>query len=104
MKACPNAAILRLFHSCGVHFDCSSGYEVIRALLAGIPPTHLSLSSQELARVHKQDVRTAAMLSFEEMIQRGVHFNACSAHQVSRTTGFRVHIGPHDNACCIAVD
>jgi diaminopimelate decarboxylase len=28
MKACPNAAVLRLFASQGLHFDCSSNFEV----------------------------------------------------------------------------
>ena len=68
IKACPNAAILKvihnslqiytyilltlitrikvmqicqLFHSMGVHFDASSGYEAMRAIRAGIPPSHI---------------------------------------------------------------
>jgi hypothetical protein len=28
MKSCPNAAILKLFESMGLHFDCSSVHEV----------------------------------------------------------------------------
>ncbi|HOC72273.1 MAG TPA: diaminopimelate decarboxylase, partial [Candidatus Hydrogenedentes bacterium] len=27
MKACPNAAVLRVFHELGLHIDASSGYE-----------------------------------------------------------------------------
>ena len=32
----------------GLHFDCSSGYEVTRAMQAGVPADRLSLSTQEL--------------------------------------------------------
>ena len=49
MKAAPNAAILRLFDSMGVHIDASSCHEVSRAIAAGIPPAHISLSTQELS-------------------------------------------------------
>ena len=47
MKASPNKAILQLFSSMGLHFDASSGFEVHRAVKAGIPAEHMSLSSQE---------------------------------------------------------
>jgi diaminopimelate decarboxylase len=79
MKACPNAAILRLFHAWGVYFDCSSGYEVGRALLAGIPAANLSLSSQELPTMTRE---SSSAMDFEEIIRSGVRFNACSVHQV----------------------
>lgn len=59
MKACPNKNILKvigkggvegydrqMFHERGLSFDCSSGFEVERALMAGIPPEKLCLSSQ----------------------------------------------------------
>lgn len=32
MKACPNAAILKIFKKLGINFDASSGYEVLRAI------------------------------------------------------------------------
>ena len=48
MKASPNAAILKFFSSKGIHIDASSGYEVRRAMAAGIPADHISLSTQEL--------------------------------------------------------
>lgn len=70
MKACPNAAILQLFHELGVCFDASSGYEVERAFRAGIPAHKISLSSQELPH------------NFEELIDAGIEFNACSLHQL----------------------
>jgi diaminopimelate decarboxylase len=48
MKASPNSAILKFFHSKGIHIDASSGFEVRRAITAGIPPENISLSTQEL--------------------------------------------------------
>lgn len=70
MKACPNAAVLQLFHSMGINFDASSGYEVERAVRAGISPSKMSLSSQELPH------------NFDEIIRMGTEFNACSLHQL----------------------
>ncbi len=72
MKASPNAAILRLFSSLGLHIDASSGFEVERAMLAGIPADHISLSTQELPE------------NFEELCRKGVKFNACSLNQLER--------------------
>lgn len=70
MKACPNAAILQLFDSMGLHFDASSGFEVERAVKAGINPSKMSLSSQELPN------------NFSELIKMGIEFNACSLKQL----------------------
>eukprot|EP01035_Chromulina_nebulosa_P017861 gene17861-23474_t len=70
MKACPNAAILKLFYSLGINFDASSGYEVERAIKAGISPKDISLSSQELPS------------NFEDLIKLGLEFNACSLNQL----------------------
>ena len=48
MKACSNVSILKLFNSLGLHFDCSSVYEVERVLKAGIDPSKIELVTQEL--------------------------------------------------------
>ena len=72
MKACPNAAILRLFAAKGLHFDASSGYEVRRAIKAGVPADRISLSSQELPS------------DFAELLHLGIHVNACSLLQLER--------------------
>ena len=68
--ASPNKAILQLFHKMGLHFDTSSGFECTRAMLAGIPASHLSLSSQETPS------------NLKELIEAGVKFNACSLAQL----------------------
>jgi hypothetical protein len=70
MKASPNAAILQLFSRLGLKFDASSGFEVRRAVIAGIPAQDISLSSQELPQ------------DFKELIDMGIEFNACSLKQL----------------------
>lgn len=72
MKACPTAAVLKLFLSEGLFFDASSGYEVLRAIRAGVPAEKISLSTQELPR------------DFEALIRLGIDFNACSLDQLER--------------------
>ncbi|KAG5192146.1 hypothetical protein JKP88DRAFT_173881 [Tribonema minus] len=71
MKSCPNAAVLQLFNSMGLHIDASSGWEVRRAMAAGVPADHISLSTQELPR------------DFAELLGAGVRVNACSLSQAS---------------------
>jgi diaminopimelate decarboxylase len=70
MKACPTAAVLRLFHRKGLHIDASSGWEVRRALRAGFEPARLSLSTQELPA------------DIAELLALGIEVNACSLHQL----------------------
>lgn len=72
MKACPTAAVLRLFLSLGLHFDASSVHEVRRAMLAGVPAEKIALSTQELSA------------DFEEIVRLGVKINACSLDQLDR--------------------
>ncbi|HZP40267.1 MAG TPA: diaminopimelate decarboxylase [Candidatus Binatia bacterium] len=72
MKANSNRAILRLFRDLGLHIDASSDHEVERALRAGFPPEQIELTSQMLSR------------RLEELVGRGVIYNACSLHQLDR--------------------
>ena len=72
MKACPTAAVLRLFHRKGLHIDASSGWEVRRALRAGFEPARISLSTQELPP------------DIAELLSLGIEVNACSLHQLDR--------------------
>jgi diaminopimelate decarboxylase len=72
MKALPTSTILKFFHSKGIHIDASSGYEVRRAIHAGIPADHISLSTQELPA------------DFAELVKLGVKLNACSIDQLER--------------------
>ncbi|MBM3277031.1 MAG: diaminopimelate decarboxylase [Candidatus Handelsmanbacteria bacterium] len=70
MKACPNTALVRLLNQQGLHLDVSSGFEALRALRAGVPAAHLQLTAQQLAD------------NLQELVERGVRFNACSLHQL----------------------
>lgn len=63
MKALPNQAILKFLNSKNIHIDASSGFECRRAMDAGIPADHISLSSQELPS------------DFAELIDMGVKIN-----------------------------
>jgi diaminopimelate decarboxylase len=71
MKALPVAAVLRLLVERGLQIDASSGYEAERALRAGVPAEKILITAQELPR------------NLEELVQRGVHFNACSSAQLA---------------------
>jgi diaminopimelate decarboxylase len=70
MKACPSAAVLRIFNRQGLHIDASSGFEAHRAMRAGVPAEQIQLTTQELPD------------DLEELILMGVLFNACSLHQL----------------------
>lgn len=70
MKALPNGHVLRLFDRLGLHFDASSGFEVERALKAGIAADKIALTAQELPA------------NFSELHAVGMRFNACSLEQV----------------------
>jgi diaminopimelate decarboxylase len=72
MKACPNGAILRLFARLGLHIDASSGFEVSRALAAGVAAERISLSTQELPA------------DFADLVRAGIKVNACSLSQLDR--------------------
>ncbi|MEM0967681.1 MAG: diaminopimelate decarboxylase [Verrucomicrobiota bacterium] len=72
MKACPTRAILQLIASEGFGIDASSGYEVDRALRAGIAAEKISLSTQELPS------------DFADWVKAGVQINACSLYQLER--------------------
>ena len=74
MKALPTAAILRILTGAGLHIDASSGFEAERALAAGIAPDKILITAQEMPA------------NLEELVKRGVQFNACSLHQL-RTFG-----------------
>jgi diaminopimelate decarboxylase len=64
MKALPNSSILKFFNSKGIHIDASSGFEVRRAMTAGIPAENISLSTQELPS------------DFAELVKMGIKVNA----------------------------
>jgi diaminopimelate decarboxylase len=70
IKASPNAALIHIFAGCGLHIDASSGHECERALRAGVPAAHISLSTQEFPA------------DFRRLFEAGIRFNACSLNQL----------------------
>lgn len=72
MKALPTAAILRVITNAGLHIDASSGFEADRALLAGVPPEKIQITTQELPR------------NLKALMDQGIRFNACSVLQLER--------------------
>jgi diaminopimelate decarboxylase len=72
MKANSSRAVLRVFRELGLHIDASSDPEVERALRAGFEPARIQLTSQMPSR------------RLEELVGRGVLYNACSLHQLDR--------------------
>ena len=72
MKALPTAAIIRFFDGLGLHIDASSGYEAERALYAGVAPEKIQITAQELPE------------NLDELVRRGVRFNACSLRQLEQ--------------------
>jgi diaminopimelate decarboxylase len=72
MKANSNASLLNLYDRLGLHIDASSGYEVERAILAGVAPEKICLSSQEFPE------------NFKALYDQGMSFNACSLNQIDR--------------------
>ncbi len=77
MKANPHRRILRIFHEMGLHIDASSGHEARRAMAAGIPAQHISLSSQELPA------------DLGELMDAGVLVNATSLGQIRAVGALR---------------
>lgn len=70
MKALSAAAVLRVFAAAGLHIDASSGFEVERAIRAGIPPVRIRLTAQQLPN------------NLKALVEHGVLFTACSIHQL----------------------
>jgi diaminopimelate decarboxylase len=60
MKALSNISVLKIFDREGLHFDCSSVYEIMRVMRAGINPEKIELVSQELTRDQLQILKKIA--------------------------------------------
>jgi hypothetical protein len=71
-RQCNGLHYCQIFDKAGLHFDASSGYEIHRAIKAGISPQKVSLSSQEFP------------VDFADLYPLGIEFNACSLSQLKR--------------------
>ncbi len=72
VKANPFPQIITMMHEAGVHFDASSSYEACELIAQGIPPEHISLSSQQSAH------------TLQELVRSGVLYVATSLHQLDQ--------------------
>lgn len=70
MKANPHPEILQLFNQAGVYIDASSGGEVEKAIRAGFAPGKIRITAQQMPD------------NLAELLDKGVHFTACSLHQL----------------------
>ncbi|WP_339746722.1 hypothetical protein [uncultured Rubinisphaera sp.] len=70
MKANPFPEVIAQIYSHGIGIDASSGYEAEVAMQAGVKPTDIQITSQQMPE------------NLEELIKQGVKFNACSLHQL----------------------
>lgn len=70
MKACSTGAVLKVLTDAGLHIDASSGYEVERALRAGISPDLIQLTAQQIPD------------NLKALVEAGIIFNACSIAQI----------------------
>jgi diaminopimelate decarboxylase len=70
MKACPTRAVLKVVTNAGLQIDASSGHEVERAFLAGIPAANIQLTAQQLPD------------NLKALVEKGMLFNACSIAQI----------------------
>ncbi len=70
MKACPTAAVLKVLTGAGLHIDASSGYEVERAMAAGVPAEKIQLTAQQ------------PPANLKDLVEKGMLFNACSIAQI----------------------
>lgn len=70
VKALPNSAVIRLLNQAGLKIDCSSEYEVLRSLRAGVPAEEIQLTAQQLPE------------DLAALLRRGIRFNACSLNQL----------------------
>ncbi len=81
MKANSTRALLQLIAGQGLDMDASSLNEVKRAVLAGIPPARVLLTTQEVPRGRERR-------ELEELIRQGLNYNICSLRQLQLTADF----------------
>jgi diaminopimelate decarboxylase len=81
MKANSSKALLKRITDAGLHLDASSLNEVIRAGLAEIPYERIMLTTQEVYTGTDRE-------KLEELLLKGLKYNACSLHQLQLVSGF----------------
>lgn len=70
LKAGTNGAIIRIFDRLGLHFDASSIWEARKAMAAGVEPSKVLLTAQEVPD------------DLAQYVERGMEFDACALRQL----------------------
>ena len=96
LKANSTKRLIQIIDEEGLHFDASSLNEVKRAILAGIKPEKILLTTQEVAT-------DAELLDIQALLKKGFQYNACSLTQLQKiapfaskeniSIGLRIHPG-----------
>jgi len=86
MKANSNRTILRIITDAGLHLDASSLNEVMRAHLAGVAYDKIMLTTQEVYTAEQRS-------KLEELLLKGLRYNACSLYQLELVGDFAVANG-----------
>ncbi len=96
LKANSSRALIRIIDSEGLGFDASSLNEAKRAVLAGVHPDRILLTTQEVPAGEERD-------NLENLLEKGLRYNACSLTQLAAVApfaarnkisiGIRVHPG-----------
>ncbi len=84
MKANSNKSILNTISSTGVHIDASSLNEAKRAVLAGISPSEIMLTTQEVPMDEERE-------DLENLILKGMKYNVCSVTQYEAIKYFAIN-------------
>lgn len=96
LKANSTKALIKIIDEEGLDFDASSLNEVKRAIMAGIDPKKILLTTQEVPTDQK-------LIDIEKLMQKGLEYNACSLTQLKKiapfasrekkSLGLRIHPG-----------
>lgn len=81
LKANSSRALIRIIASEGLGFDASSLNEAKRAILAGIEPDRILLTTQEVPAGDERD-------DLEGLLMQGLKYNACSLAQLASVASF----------------
>ena len=81
LKANSTRALIKIIDEEGLHFDASSLNEVKRAMMAGIDPKKILLTTQEVPT-------DAELADIQALLKQGFEYNACSLTQLKKIAPF----------------
>ena len=86
MKSNSCRAVLQLVHQAGLGLDASSLNEVLRAHIAGIPYSSITLTTQEVYCGERLEM-------LQDLMTKGLNYNACSLRQLRLIADFAAAAG-----------